>query len=544
MRPRTNRLFNLILLAAVFAGFGLGPARVAASVAPAQAAAQQAPGEQPLAFVRRIVSVLTERLGLTESQQAQVAAIINAERAEMEPLIRQLMAAQEQVRALYADGRFDGADEAQARAILTGQRQTFADLLFIQVRVARQIYSVLTPAQRELLGRDRAQIEQEIAGLFTLAGVGGSLQETLGNLAARLGLTAEQQFRALLIVALHAPGIDTLQRQFAANQGLLWEAVLAPQFDERAVRNLAAQQGQVLADLLAGVEVALLQFHTILTPRQRALIEQERDLLEARLRHLFSLFSIDEPRAFAYQHYVDFLGREPDAAGLAFWTGTMTACGADARCAEVRRVNTSAAFFLSIEFQQTGYLAYKTHKAAFGDMPGKPVPLRLSEFQNDTGRLAQGLIVGQGDWQGRLEANKLAYFQQFVAGARFAAAYPASMTAAEFVDSLNRNAGGVIAQAERDALAAGLAAGTLSRAAVLRRVAESEALSRAEFNRAFVLMQYFGYLRRDPDSGPDPDYSGFEFWLNQLNRHNGNYVTAELVKAFILSLEYRRRFGQ
>ena len=64
-----------------------------------------------------------------------------------------------------------------------------------------------------------------------------------------------------------------------------------------------------------------------------------------------------------------------------------------------------------------------------------------------------------------------------------------------------------------------------------------------ELNRAFVLMEYFGYLRRNPDDPPDNNLSGYNFWLNKLNQFNGNFVNAEMVKAFIKSTEYRGRFG-
>jgi len=57
-----------------------------------------------------------------------------------------------------------------------------------------------------------------------------------------------------------------------------------------------------------------------------------------------------------HQHYIDFLGREPDSGGIGFWTNEITICGANPQCIEVKRINVSAAFFLSIEFQQTGYL--------------------------------------------------------------------------------------------------------------------------------------------------------------------------------------------
>ncbi|MFL6254517.1 MAG: hypothetical protein ACJ74T_05820 [Pyrinomonadaceae bacterium] len=75
-------------------------------------------------------------------------------------------------------------------------------------------------------------------------------------------------------------------------------------------------------------------------------------------------------------------------------------------------------------------------------------------------------------------------------------------------------------------------------------MAEHPQLRRKEFNRAFVLMQYYGYLRRNPDDPQDTDFRGWKFWLDKLNQFGGNYVGAEMVKAFINSDEYRRRFGQ
>ena len=78
----------------------------------------------------------------------------------------------------------------------------------------------------------------------------------------------------------------------------------------------------------------------------------------------------------------------------------------------------------------------------------------------------------------------------------------------------------------------------------MRAVAEHPNLAMAEFNRAFVLMQFFGYLRRNPNDPQDTDHTGYDFWLTKLNQFNGNFQNAEMVKAFITSSEYRRRFGQ
>jgi hypothetical protein len=164
----------------------------------------------------------------------------------------------------------------------------------------------------------------------------------------------------------------------------------------------------------------------------------------------------------------------------------------------------------------------------------------------DSALVGQGVVVNSPGWEQQLEANKRAYALAFVRRQRFADAHPPSMTPAAFVARLNENTGGALAQAEADALVAELSASQTEggRASVLRKVAENAEVERRERNRAFVLMQYFGYLRRDPDAAPDANYSGYQFWLSKLNEFNGNYVEAEMVKAFLVSQEYRRRFGQ
>ncbi len=246
---------------------------------------------------------------------------------------------------------------------------------------------------------------------------------------------------------------------------------------------------------------------------------------------------------FVRQQYLDFFNREPDASGLSFWTNQIASCGADAQCIDLKRTNVSAAFFLSIEFQQTGYLVYRIYKTAYGNLPGAPVPSRLSEFIPDTDRIGQGVIVGQTGWEQLLENNKRTFAAEYVTRARFTTAYPQTLTAPQFVDALNQNAGGALSPSERNQLVSELSAGVKNRAQVLRAVAEDTDLARSEFNKAFVLMQYFGYLRRDPNDMPDSNFNGYDFWLGKLNQFNGNFVDAEMVKAFLTSGEYKQRFG-
>ena len=270
---------------------------------------------------------------------------------------------------------------------------------------------------------------------------------------------------------------------------------------------------------------------------------------------------IDDAQFFVRQHYLDFLNREPDPQGLTFWTNEILSCGNDLRCIEVKRINVSAAFFLSIEFQNTGYLVERIYKVAYGDASGMSsiggahtlsVPIvRLDDFLADTRLIGEGVVVLQPGWEQLLERNKATFAEQFVQRPRFTTAYPQSVPVEEFVNRLNANAGGFLSPAECNSLVGDLSSGLKTRAQVLRAVAEQANesddevrpnLASAEFNRAFVLMQYFGYLRRNPNDVPDVDYSGYDFWLTKLNTFNGNFVNAEMVKAFLASGEYRTRF--
>ena len=413
---------------------------------------------------------------------------------------------------------------------------------------------------------------------------------------------------------------------------------------------------------------------------------------------------IDDIPFFVRQQYLDFLNREPDAPGFAFWTGELFACGSNPECLEVKRINVSAAFFLSIEFQQSGMAAYLTHRAAYGGTTsGSPGPVLYGNFMRDLQAIDRGVIVGQPGAEAQLEANKQAFYNDFVTRPEFVTKYPATMTNEQYIDALLATAeltpaevrlfvvsmtngqenpptvptasgggprpasfgtakllfnsaqtamtfnatvnnmdfsgsqtpadtndnvtnahihagaavtpatngpvvwgflgspfndnnpndlvfapfssgvggtvsgkwdapegngttlaaqltnlrtghayvnfhsaqfaggeirGNILAEDSfRNSLVLGLNNGGETRATVLRLVSEQEELKIRHFNAAFVLMEYFGYLRRDADA------SGFNFWLNKLNAFNGNFVDSEMVKAFITSSEYRQRFG-
>jgi hypothetical protein len=264
--------------------------------------------------------------------------------------------------------------------------------------------------------------------------------------------------------------------------------------------------------------------------------------------------TINDSDFFVNQQYVDFLNRFPDQSGFGFWVNEIASCNGNAACLAGQRDNVSGAFFLSIEFQETGYLVERMYKAAYGDSSGTStiggishtlaVPIvRRSEFLPDTLQMSNGVVVNPNNnaWQTVLENNKVAFANDFVSRTRFTNVYGA-LTNAAFVDALNANSGNALDSAQRINLINQLNASTMTRAQVVRAVAEDSDLATAEKNKAFVLMQYLGYLRRDPNAGQDTDYTGYEFWLQKLNNHGGDFHAAEMVRSFIVSGEYLNRF--
>ncbi|HYU97185.1 MAG TPA: PQQ-dependent sugar dehydrogenase [Pyrinomonadaceae bacterium] len=240
---------------------------------------------------------------------------------------------------------------------------------------------------------------------------------------------------------------------------------------------------------------------------------------------------LDTPEYFVRQHYVDFLNREPDESGFNFWSDQIISCGTDSVCIERRRVNVSAAYFLSIEFQETGGLVDSLYRTSFSRRPF------YSEFVPDTQIVGQNVVVGRTGWENQLETNKQAFLNAWVQRSAFVSAYGALSDAA-YVDTLISHTGVTFTSNERNALVNSLVNHTATRAQVLRQIAEDSRFKALKFNETFVMMEYFGYLRRDPDAG------GFQFWLDKLNQFNGNFEQADMVKAFIVSGEYRDRFPQ
>lgn len=266
--------------------------------------------------------------------------------------------------------------------------------------------------------------------------------------------------------------------------------------------------------------------------------------------------TVDDVDFYVQQHYIDFLGRFPDAPGFDFWSKQISTCNGDASCIDRQRVNVSAAFFLSSEFQVTGYYVYRLYKGALGRLP------RYNEFMPETRRVAAGIVVNNMLSPTIIERNKQDFAAQFAARSEFKAIYDQLATPESYVDKLFATIGIQPSAAEREQLVGGLRNGLETRVSVLRKAIDGVTLRQQgvgveqvfnttygkafydrEFNPSFVLMQYFGYLRRNPDDAPEPgrNFDGYNFWLTKLNRF-GNYADAEMVKSFIVAVEYRDRF--
>ena len=225
---------------------------------------------------------------------------------------------------------------------------------------------------------------------------------------------------------------------------------------------------------------------------------------------------ISQTAFFVRQHYIDFLGREPDPAGFQDWQNIINNCPAgDTTC---DRIHVSANFFQSPEFQQRGYFVYRFYPVAFGRKPD------YAEFIPDLAGVSGFLSDAQ------LEAAKVAFVNDFISRPGFTAAYN-GLTNTQYVDTLLATAG--ITHAARDFWIAALGNGTRTRAQVLREIAESTQVYDKYYNQAFVVMQYFGYLRRDPDAS----------YLNWIQELNTTGSSRNMINGFVNSLEYRFRFG-
>src|SRR6266567_1727488 len=229
---------------------------------------------------------------------------------------------------------------------------------------------------------------------------------------------------------------------------------------------------------------------------------------------------IDNTNFFVRQQYIDFLGREPDPPGFNAWVNEINNCTGDTTLCD--RIHVSQLFFQSAEFQQRGYFVYRFYPVSFGRKPF------YVEFVPDLASVSGFLSDAQ------LEAAKAQFAVDFTARPAFASAYN-GLNNTQYVDTLLSTAGvsSTFAAATRQALIDGLNSSTLTRAQVLRQIVESTDVSNKYFNQAYAVMEYFGYLRREPDA----------LYLDWIHSLDTGTQPRTMVIGFVNSIEYRQRFG-
>ncbi|HLL76765.1 MAG TPA: DUF4214 domain-containing protein [Pyrinomonadaceae bacterium] len=228
--------------------------------------------------------------------------------------------------------------------------------------------------------------------------------------------------------------------------------------------------------------------------------------------------TIEDSDFFVQQQYIDFLSRFPEPSGFQAWMNVLSACNGDPNCLhgpDGKRVEVSRGFYQSHEYHEKGFLSHRFYAVSFGRLA------TYDEFTRDmrslTGQTAEETL-----------AKRAAFASSWVQRADFRAAYD-SLSNAAFVDKLLQTAG--VTLANRDQLVAEAAT---SRAAVLRKIVDSAEVQQKEYDPSFVAIQYYGYLRRAPET------TGYNAWLSYLRSHPGDYKT--MVWGFLYSQEYVNRF--
>jgi hypothetical protein len=232
-----------------------------------------------------------------------------------------------------------------------------------------------------------------------------------------------------------------------------------------------------------------------------------------------SINPITDPKFFIRQQYIDFLGREPDPVGWQGWQDILNNCPPTDKSCD--RISVSSGFFHSAEFQERGYFVYRFYPVALGRPP------HYSEFMPDMAKVSGFLSEEEK------EANKVAFIQEFMTRPEFSNRFGSATDPTVYVDGLLQTCG-IPDHPSRDAWITQLTNGTATRAQVLRALSESDQVYKKFFTESFVVMQYFGYLRRDPDIL-------YLEWIKIMNQNSGDYHG--MIDGFINSSEYFQRFG-
>ncbi|MDX6499408.1 MAG: hypothetical protein QOG23_2668 [Blastocatellia bacterium] len=226
--------------------------------------------------------------------------------------------------------------------------------------------------------------------------------------------------------------------------------------------------------------------------------------------------TIDDIDFFVQEQYIDFLGRFPDSVGFANWNTTLNNCPnggfGEFDNPQCDRVHVSAGFYQSTEFQGRGYFAYRFYEVGLGRRP------LYKEFIPDMA------LVGGSQSPAQSDASKAAFTDAFALRPEFTAKYP-GLSGQPLANAIWQTAG---------LPGSPISAGAMTNGQILRAIAETQLAFDKFLNRGFVSMEYFGYLRRDPDT------IGFQNWVDTLNADPQNF--RHMIFGFIYSTEYRSRF--
>ena len=264
-----------------------------------------------------------------------------------------------------------------------------------------------------------------------------------------------------------------------------------------------------------------------------------------------TVITINDFDFFVSQQYIDFLKRFPEPAGLQFYLDTLNPnkiCQpSDVECIKTLRGIVAANFFRSPEFQRKGSYVMYLYMVSLGQRPVTPAELtdtskidrpHYTEFMADL-----AAISTPNNDPALTEQKKNALADAWMLRTEIQAKYGA-LSNANFVQTLVNTAG--ITLSNQAQLVSDLNAGTKTRAQVLRAIAESTEVSDKFYKQAFVTMEYFGFLRRDPEDchgSPDPSQCGYIFHNNRFQLgFDPAVIENVIVRGFMESPEYLNRF--
>jgi hypothetical protein len=238
---------------------------------------------------------------------------------------------------------------------------------------------------------------------------------------------------------------------------------------------------------------------------------------------------------FVRQHYLDFLSREPEVGEP--WSAVLNNCSDVNNNPACDRLTVSGAFFGSPEFQLKGYFVYRFYKLAFNRLP--LYTEIVVDMRAVTGQTPAEVFQKKGNFTNAfVQRSEFTHIYDGLSNAAYVSMLMGryNLTQITTPDPANPDGTNKVTLSNTD-LTNRLngVGGSLTRAQVLRAIADSDQVFTSEFNQAFVAMQYYGYLRRTPEP------TGYNAWLTFLNANPNDSRT--MVNGFMNSPEYRLRFG-